>query len=61
VHECWVFLKDDVWNLAHPELSKDEDNLFCMHSWRMGISVQSVSGKSKLLTNGPDSFPYSLS
>jgi hypothetical protein len=36
--KCWVLLNDDVWALPRPELSADEEDLFRMHGWALGIS-----------------------
>jgi hypothetical protein len=38
IPKCWALLKDEVWALPKPELSKDEEELFRTYGWKVSIS-----------------------
>lgn len=37
--EAWKHLKDDIWMMSRPVLSKDEKGLFRMHGSKVGLSA----------------------
>ncbi|KAJ6463105.1 hypothetical protein DFH09DRAFT_1492323 [Mycena vulgaris] len=39
---CWDLLKDEVWSLRDTELSTNEENLFKIHGWKLGITSSTL-------------------